>query len=300
MRTHQIRFSLLASVVLVLLCSCNPGPKYARPPAQAPTAFKEATPQEYKEGTGWKIAQPGDDSVRGKWWEMYNDPTLNALEEQVPVSNQSILASEANFRAARALVVSARSALFPTITTSPSFSNSRFSTTARTTQFVGGTATTTGPNGTGTSTPGHAERLNPHDAEDLTQEAFCKAQMNFSQLRDPGRARPWLFSILRNAYLHRARDDRQHPCVPLEAAGELGWPATETWSGAGHDAQHLAALFPTLLVFVPLHGGESHSPGEGAEMDEIVQSAAICKRVLLTAASRYETTVRSGTATGRG
>jgi len=59
------------------------------------------------------------------------------------------------------------------------------------------------------------------DAEDLTQETFCKAQLNFSQLRDPGRARPWLFSILRNAYLHRVRADKQQSCVPLDGVGDL-------------------------------------------------------------------------------
>jgi RNA polymerase sigma-70 factor (ECF subfamily) len=59
------------------------------------------------------------------------------------------------------------------------------------------------------------------DAEDLTQETFCKAQLNFSQLRDLGRAKPWLFSILRNAYLHRVRADRQQPCVSLDGVGDL-------------------------------------------------------------------------------
>ena len=62
------------------------------------------------------------------------------------------------------------------------------------------------------------------DAEDLTQEAFCKAQLHFGQLRDPARAKPWLFSILRNAYLHRARADRQQPCVSLEGVGDLAEP----------------------------------------------------------------------------
>jgi N-carbamoyl-L-amino-acid hydrolase len=66
----------------------------------------------------------------------------------------------------------------------------------------------------------------------------------------------------------------------LHAAAELQVPARETWSGAGHDAQHLAALVPALLLFVPLHGGESHTPQEGAEMDEIVQAASVAARVL--------------------
>ncbi len=62
------------------------------------------------------------------------------------------------------------------------------------------------------------------DAEDLTQDTFCKAQLNLAQLRDPARARPWLFSILRNAYLHRVRADRQQPCVSLEGIGDLAEP----------------------------------------------------------------------------
>ena len=66
----------------------------------------------------------------------------------------------------------------------------------------------------------------------------------------------------------------------LQAAREHGVPATETWSGAGHDAQHLTALAPALLVFVPLHGGESHTPQEGADMDEIVQAARVVVSVL--------------------
>jgi RNA polymerase sigma-70 factor (ECF subfamily) len=59
------------------------------------------------------------------------------------------------------------------------------------------------------------------DADDLTQETFCKAQAQFKQLRDRGRAKPWLFSILRNLYLHRLRSDRAHPSVPLDAVGDL-------------------------------------------------------------------------------
>jgi RNA polymerase sigma-70 factor (ECF subfamily) len=65
------------------------------------------------------------------------------------------------------------------------------------------------------------------DAEDLTQEAFCKAQLNLAQLRDSQRAKPWLFSILRNAYLHRLRADRQQPCVSLECVGDVAEPLPE-------------------------------------------------------------------------
>ncbi len=85
----------------------------------------------------------------------------------------------------------------------------------------------------------------------------------------------------------------------LAAAAQAGVTLQETWSGAGHDAQHLASLMPTLLVFVPLHGGESHSPQEGAEMDEIVQSCEVCARTLLTAGAQCEKKVGSATATSR-
>jgi RNA polymerase sigma-70 factor, ECF subfamily len=65
------------------------------------------------------------------------------------------------------------------------------------------------------------------DAEDLTQEAFCKAQLNLAQLRDPARAKPWLFSILRNAYLHRVRAAKQQPCVSLNGVGDVAEPLPE-------------------------------------------------------------------------
>jgi len=66
------------------------------------------------------------------------------------------------------------------------------------------------------------------DAEDLTQETFVKAQLNLHQLRDPERARPWLFSILRNAYLHRVRADRQQSCVSLDEVGDVAEPLPDS------------------------------------------------------------------------
>jgi hydantoinase/carbamoylase family amidase len=72
----------------------------------------------------------------------------------------------------------------------------------------------------------------------------------------------------------------------LAAAREHGIPATETWSGAGHDAQHVTALAPALLLFVPLHGGESHTPQEDADMDEIVAAARVVVSVLGRALAR--------------
>ncbi len=66
----------------------------------------------------------------------------------------------------------------------------------------------------------------------------------------------------------------------LAEARRLGVPAQRTWSGAGHDAQHLSALAPTLLLFVPLHDGESHTPAEGADLGECLDAAQIAGGVL--------------------
>ena len=65
------------------------------------------------------------------------------------------------------------------------------------------------------------------DAEDLTQDTFCKAQLNLAQLRDGARAKPWLFSILRNAYLHRTRASRNQPTIPLDGVGDVAEPLPE-------------------------------------------------------------------------
>src|SRR3984893_1744277 len=88
----------------IFLTGCTVGPKYARPPAAAAPAYKELTPENFKDTDGWKQAQPSDGTLKGNWWEIFNDAQLNALEEQVSVSNQNIAAAAANFLAARAVV----------------------------------------------------------------------------------------------------------------------------------------------------------------------------------------------------
>jgi NodT family efflux transporter outer membrane factor (OMF) lipoprotein len=104
---------MLVGMLLALSGCMAVGPNYRRPPAPVPPAFKEGPPD------GWKEAQPNDAALKGKWWEIYNDPALNALEEQVSISNQNVLAAEAQYRAARSAVQVARSALFPTVTAGP-------------------------------------------------------------------------------------------------------------------------------------------------------------------------------------
>jgi NodT family efflux transporter outer membrane factor (OMF) lipoprotein len=117
---HFSECAILALAGVMLFAGgCAVGPKYQRPSAPAPTAFKEPPPP------GWKEAQPSDAVIRGKWWEVYNDPQLNVLEEQVIISNQNIRFAEAQYREAEAAVRIARSALFPTVSAAPSVINTR-------------------------------------------------------------------------------------------------------------------------------------------------------------------------------
>src|SRR5580700_2512957 len=109
------------AVVLIASTACTVGPHYKRPSAPAPPAFKEAPPPDFKEAQaqGWKQAEPGDAYFTGRWWEVYKDPDLNALEDQVAISNQNVGQLEATYRQAKAAVRVARAALFPTVSTGP-------------------------------------------------------------------------------------------------------------------------------------------------------------------------------------
>lgn len=120
----RFHHALLAGTLL-FSAACMVGPKYQRPAAPPAPDYKELSPDFYKEMQGWKQARPSDSQIKGKWWEVYNDPALNALEEQVSISNQNVLQAEAQFRAARASVRVVRSALYPSIGAAPSITNSR-------------------------------------------------------------------------------------------------------------------------------------------------------------------------------
>jgi NodT family efflux transporter outer membrane factor (OMF) lipoprotein len=112
-------------LVICGLLGCNVGPRYVRPAVPSPPAFKESGPQPAPDGSTWKTAQPQDDALRGKWWEMYDEPELNALEDQLNISNQNIARSFENFMAARAQVRQARSIFYPTLSVGPSYARNR-------------------------------------------------------------------------------------------------------------------------------------------------------------------------------
>lgn len=128
-RTGANVFTRVAA--LALLGGCMVGPNYVRPPAAVPPAFKEAG--------DWKPAEPRDAVSRGKWWEIFDDASLNALIEQVDVSNQNVRAAEARLRQAEAVVEQARAGLWPTLGVTAS------ATRSRSPNVAGSPTTTTAP-----------------------------------------------------------------------------------------------------------------------------------------------------------
>src|SRR3974377_2512520 len=100
------RFGLVAA--LIGLCACTVGPKYHPPVTQAPPVYKES-PTQFKETGDWTVADPQDAMLRGKWWEIFKEPELNALEEKLNNDNQKIKQFFENFMQARPLIQEARS-----------------------------------------------------------------------------------------------------------------------------------------------------------------------------------------------
>jgi NodT family efflux transporter outer membrane factor (OMF) lipoprotein len=120
------RLALISTAALLTFATgCMVGPNYTRPDAPTAPAFKETS--EWQGGDGWKVAQPSDTALRGKWWELYGDTKLNELEEQVDPSNQTLKGAEANFRQARAAIRFNRAAEAPTIGVAPAISAVRAS-----------------------------------------------------------------------------------------------------------------------------------------------------------------------------
>jgi NodT family efflux transporter outer membrane factor (OMF) lipoprotein len=150
----------LSSIVIASACAagCNVGPPYKRPelPQPPPAQYKENQPGTPEaQANGWRVANPQDAMLRGKWWELFGDPDLNALEEQVIVNNQTIKQNFENYMAALAVIGESRATLFPTVSVgvnasaSGNFGSAATGTTATTTT----TTTTTTP---GTTASGGA------------------------------------------------------------------------------------------------------------------------------------------------
>ena len=126
MGTGVARTSATMCALAVLASACTMGPDYVKPGVSVPAGYKEAS----ADGTSWKVAQPGDRASRGKWWAVYNDPLLNALQDVLTSSNQDLRVAESRYVQARALVEGARGSYLPTVTAGASVSRFRKSRNA--------------------------------------------------------------------------------------------------------------------------------------------------------------------------
>jgi len=110
---------LLLLPAILSFVSCAVGPKYKTPSAPVPPAYKEVG--------NWKTAQPNDQNLGGNWWELFQDPQLNSLEQQINVSNQNLKAAVAQYQQARAVLRYYRADYYPTVTAAPSATRTRYS-----------------------------------------------------------------------------------------------------------------------------------------------------------------------------
>lgn len=127
-RRGLLSLTVAALMGSVFFSGCRVGPKYQppAPPTIAAANYKEST-LNFQDQNGWKAASPQDTMLRGKWWEVFHEPELNALEEQLEVNNQTIKASFENFMAARSIVAQARSQYWPTVVANPSWTRAKSS-----------------------------------------------------------------------------------------------------------------------------------------------------------------------------
>lgn len=142
--SSSILARLAACLAVAAVASCTVGPNYVRPSV--------AVPQNFKEAKGWKPAEPREAASGQPWWSVYDDPTLDALERQVDLSNQTLKSSEAAYRVATALVAEARAGFFPTINLS-------------------GSATRTGRGAGTTSSSGFSGRAGEQNSFDTAAQA---------------------------------------------------------------------------------------------------------------------------------
>jgi NodT family efflux transporter outer membrane factor (OMF) lipoprotein len=121
MKCNKIN-KIVVSVLVFTISGCMVGPDYVKPETTQPASYKEAA--------GWKIAEPKDNVIREKWWQLFNDIELNKLEDQVEISNQNVVAVKARLRQAQALVASSRSAYLPVISANASKARNQPSSTS--------------------------------------------------------------------------------------------------------------------------------------------------------------------------
>jgi multidrug efflux system outer membrane protein len=102
-----VRRAAHAAALVALATGCAVGPDYHRPAAEVPPSWQPEVP--------WHEAAPGDTTLKGNWWELFQDPQLNPLVEKALASNQNLQVAAARLQQAQAQLTIARSALFPAV-----------------------------------------------------------------------------------------------------------------------------------------------------------------------------------------
>ena len=105
---------------------CTVGPKYQRPSAAAPAAYKELTPADFSKTDGWKVAQP-QDNVAPR--QLVEDVQRSATERAGRASQYlqpeySLRHGQLSWPRALWLKKPARS-IYPTVTVGPAITNER-------------------------------------------------------------------------------------------------------------------------------------------------------------------------------
>jgi NodT family efflux transporter outer membrane factor (OMF) lipoprotein len=118
-KPQRIALLVVLATMILFFSACAVGPKYKAPAVPVPPAYKEIG--------NWKTAQPSDQNLGGNWWEIFQDPQLNALEQQIDVSNQNLKAAVAQSQEARAALRYARADYYPTVSTAPSATREQYS-----------------------------------------------------------------------------------------------------------------------------------------------------------------------------
>ena len=188
------RQSTITLLVLFCCSACRVGPPYQRPTAPTPPLLKEMAGNDE-----WKMATPSDDLPKGKWWELFGDPQLNALEELVSINNQNLKQADAQFRQARAFVAAARANGRPSIGVTPAITQ--------------GDAGPNGGRGTGGTTQTFSLPANVSWEPDLwgrvrlsVENAVSNAQVSAADLENLRLSQQ---AQLASAYFSLAADDMQ-------------------------------------------------------------------------------------------
>jgi NodT family efflux transporter outer membrane factor (OMF) lipoprotein len=119
MRVCKRALASVGFAIVLSIAGCAVGPKYNRPAVEVPPAYKEAG--------DWKPAQPNEQNLGGAWWQTFQDQQLNALEDQIDVSNQNLKAAEAQYTQSRAMLRYYRADYYPSINAGAAATRNRIS-----------------------------------------------------------------------------------------------------------------------------------------------------------------------------